>query len=406
MRIRRDHTRAIFRRRSPWQGCLSWIVTLSFLVVFAFISKDRIQAWFSQRLAPTVELAQTSDIQFAFAQGDLDLTITYAQEIYAQDSNNTTALEFLARALVYRSYADLNQDDDREQALTFTNNAVERSPYNMRVLGIHAFALQANGYSEDAQRIALRVIRNDENSITARLALSLSYASQGIFSAALRDGERAAEIANTFHPDWQADAYRVIAIAHSDLGDYDLAATAAETAISFNNRLIPLHFERALYAQQIGDMDTATVYYFNVIAFDEDNAKAHFRMCEVSSLLGERSTAIEWCNQVTDIVPGWAEGWYWLGREYYLSGDWHNTQSSLNRCSTLEVAQGVSIENRRFECWYIQGQAAEVLGDCDALIPLYREYQQMAQLADLTQRWVYPDDMPTICATPTAFPEG
>lgn len=406
MRIRRDHRRAIFRRRSPWQGCLSWIVTLCFLLVFAFISKDRIQAWFLQWLSRTVELAETRDAQFAFAQGDLERTIAYAQEIYAQDSSNTTALELLVRTLIYRSYADLNQEADREQALSLTTNAVEQSPYDLRVLGIHAFALQANGYSEDAQRVALRVIRNDEHSITARLALSLSYASQGIFSAALRDGVRAAEIANTIHTDWRADAYRVIAIAHSDLGQYDLAATAIETAISFNNRLIPLHFERALYAQQIGDMDTATAYYFNVIAFDEDNAKARFRMCEVSSLLGERSAAIDWCNQVMDILPGWAEGWYWLGREYYLSGDWQNTQSSLNRCSTLQVAQGVSIENRRFECWYIQGQAAEVLRDCASLIPLYREYQQMAQIADLNQRWVYPDDMPTICATPTAFPEG
>lgn len=406
MRIRRDHSRTIFRRRNPWQGCLSWIITLCLLIVFAFLGKDRIQVWLAEWLSPTVELAQISDAKSAFAQGDLERTIAYTQEIYASDPNNISALELLARALVYRSYADINQDSDRDHALNLTNNAVEQSPYDMRVLGIHAFVLQANDYSDDAQRVALRVIRNEENSITARLALSLSYASQGIFTAALRDGQRAAEIANTTQLDWRADAYRVLAIAHSDLGQYDLAATDIETAISFNNRLIPLHFERALYAQQIGDMDTATAYYFNVIAFDEDNAKARFRLCEVSSLLGERSAAIDWCNQVIDILPGWSEGWYWLGREYYLSGDWENTQSALNRCSTLQVAQGISIENRRFECWYIQGQAAEVLGDCDALLPLYQDYQQMALAGDLNQRWVYPDDMPTICATPTVFPEG
>ncbi|GAB5493065.1 MAG: hypothetical protein Phog2KO_32800 [Phototrophicaceae bacterium] len=406
MRLKRNPSRTIFRRNNPWQGCFFWLISISLLFVFAFIAKDRIQDWFTDRLYPIVGLAQISDAQLAFAQGDLDRTIAYAQEIYANSPTDVTALELLVRTLVYRSYEDLNQEADREQALALTNSAVEQNPYNMRVLGIHAFALQSNNYSEDAQRVALRVIRNDEHNISARLALSLSYASQGIFSAALRDGQRAIEIANTLELSWRADAYRVLAIAHSDLGQYDLAARHVETAISFNNRLIPLHFERALYAQQLGDMDTATVYYFNVIAFDDENAKAYFRMCEVSSLLGERIAAIGWCQQVVEILPGWAEGWYWLGREYYLNGDWENTQSSLNRCSTLEVAQGVTNENRRFECWYIQGQAAEVLGDCVALLALYQEYRQMALSADLPQTWVYPDDMPTICATPTTFPQG
>ncbi|MEO1288733.1 MAG: hypothetical protein AAFV93_13275, partial [Chloroflexota bacterium] len=255
--------------------------------------------------------------------------------------------------------------------------------------------------SADAQRVALRVIRNDDQQLAARVALSLSYASQGIFEAALRDALRAVELANQSAPDWRADAYRALAIAYSDLGRYDDAAEAVETAITHNRRLLALHFERALYAQQVGQMDTATAYYFNVIAFDEDNSKARFRLCELSSQLGERDAAIDWCTQVTDLAPGWSEGWYWLGREYYLNGDWRNTQIALNRCTTLQVAQAIPIEDRRFECWYIQGQAAEVLVDCPSLLALYGQYQEMARTAELTQRWTYPNDMPTICATPS-----
>ena len=211
MRINRKQSRTVFRRNTPWQGCFFWVISLCLLFIFAFISKDRIQDWLTSRLYTRVDIAETSDAQFAFAQGDLDRAISYTQEIYANNPTDITALELLVRTLVYRSYEDLNQEADREQALSLSSNAVEQNPYDMRLLGIHAFALQANGYSEEAQRVALRVIRNDETSITARLALSLSYASQGIFSAALRDGERATEIANTSQPSWRADAYRVLA---------------------------------------------------------------------------------------------------------------------------------------------------------------------------------------------------
>ena len=67
----------------------------------------------------------------------------------------------------------------------------------------------------------------------------------------------------------------------------------------------------------------------------------------------------------------------------------------------MQIAHSVPIEDRRFECWYIQGQAAEVLGDCPSLLALYAEYQEMASTADLPQRWTYPNDVPPICASPT-----
>lgn len=406
MRINRKQSRNVFRRHNSFNGCLSWFVSLALVAVFIFFARDQIQAWFFSWYYPSPGLASIQDVQIAFRNGDLDHSIEYAQGIYDSDNSQIDALELLVRALIYRSYADINQDADRGHALELTTAAIASYPNDFRVSGIHAFALQANDLSDDAQRLALRVIRNDENNIAARLALSLSYASQGIFEAGLRNSLHAVEIADTVHHNWRADTYRVLAIIYSDLGQYTDAADAVETAIAHNRRLLPLHFERALYAQQLGDMDTATAYYFNVIAFDDDNVKARFRLCEVSSLLGERDAAIDWCTQVTDFAPGWAEGWYRLGREYYLDGNWQQTQDALNRCSTLQVAQAIPIEDRRLECWFIQGQAAEVLADCEHLIVLYHEYQQMARTANLTQRWVYPDDTPPVCTTPTAFPGG
>jgi tetratricopeptide (TPR) repeat protein len=406
MRIQRDHSRGIFRQRRRGGGCLTLFMTLALLMVVAFFGRDRITEWFWSWIAPPIEIATLQDAYAAFQQGDLERSINYARQLYENNPDDIDALVFLARVLIYRSYSDVNLELDRQQALSLTGHALRQYPLDMRVLGIHAFVQQANGFSGDAGRVALRVIRSDSESITARLALSLSYGSRGLFEAALREGERAVEIAAQSAPNWKADAYRVLAIAYSDFGNYEAAAQAVELAINFNRRLLPLHFERALYAMQIGDMDTATAYYFNVIAFDDENVKARFRLCELSSTLREREAAIDWCNQVTQSAPGWSDGWYQLGREYYLQGDFQQAQTALNRCSTLQVAQNVSIEERRFECWYLQGQAAEVMRDCEGLIALYEEYQQMAGKANLEQTWLYPPGGPTICATPSPVPAG
>jgi len=381
-------------------------MSIIFIFVVAFLGRERFAEWLWRWIAPPVERATLQDARMAFQQAELERSIQYARQLYENDPDNIDALVLLARSLIYRSYSDLSHDVDRQQALSLTGNAVRRNPLDTQVLGIHAFVQQANGLSEDASRVALRVIRSDSESITARLALSLSYGSRGLFEAALREGEKAVEIANESAPDWRADAYRVLAIAHSDLGQYEQAAQAVETAISYHRRLLPLHFERALYAIQVGDMDTATAYYFNIIAFDEENVKVRFRLCELSSTLRETQAAIDWCNQVTERAPGWSDGWYQLGREYYLQGDWRQAQIALNRCSTLQVAQNFPVEERRFECWYLQGQAAEVLNDCESLMSLYDEYQQMAKEADLGQSWVYPPGGPPICATPSPLPSG
>lgn len=350
---------------------------------------------------PAIADATLVDVQAAYAVGDLLRTAAYAQQVYGQDNDQTLALELWVRSLIYASYAELNQETNRAEALALTSHAIERNPYDMRLLGLHAFALQANDQALDAQRVALRVIRHDEDNITARLALALAYAKQGIFEAALRDGLRAIDIAEQSAPTWRADAYRVVAIAHRDLGQYADALIAIDRALEYHRYLLAYHFERALYAQQLGDFDMATASYYHVIAFDEENMKARYRLCEMSSHLGEHAAAIDACSHVTQGLPGWAEGWYRLGREYYLNGDWAAAQDALHHCSSLQVAQGVPIDERRFECWYLQGQAAEVLRDCDHLLPLYAEYQAMSRAANLSQTWVYPDDMPLVCVTPT-----
>jgi tetratricopeptide (TPR) repeat protein len=317
--------------------------------------------------------------------------------VWLTNPDHTESLTLLVRALIYRSYSDYNRKIDREIALQLTAEAIKRRPTEPAVLAIHAFALQAAGNPVDAWNTAYTALDLQPQNTLARIALALSYGRVGGYENALRESQQAVAA----NDKWQLDAQRALAISFNDLGRYQEALAVTAAAININNKLFVLYFERALYAMQIGDMDTATVAYFHVLAFDDDNVKARFRMCELSSLLGERNTAIIYCREVTELAPNWLDGWHLLGREYYLNGDFSAAQQTLNRCSSLAIAQNMPIVERPLDCWYLQGQSAEILGDCTGLMTAYNEFQEMVTTANLAQTWTYPPEGPAICATPT-----
>jgi tetratricopeptide (TPR) repeat protein len=375
------------------------MVAMGLVVVTFWLLRD----WLRDSLLPPALRPPTNlqAAQAAFDNGDLDLVITIALELYNTNPRDLAALELLVRALVYRSYSDYDTDQDRQTALTLTTAAFYQQPDHLSVMALHAFVLQANQASPEAARLALRVIEKDPQNLPARVALALAYGSQGIFEAALREARRAVELADTLHPAWRTDARRALAIAYSDLGRYRDAITAVREAIDLNRGLLLLHFERALYSIQIGDNDNATAAYFRVIAFDATNAKARLRLCELSSTMRERDLAIRYCHETTQVAPQWSIGWYQLGRQYFLKGSYTEAQSALRQCSTLQVLQNVPIAERQLECWYIQGQSAELVGDCVGLTATYNEFLAMMAGSDLPQTWTYPPEGPTICLTPT-----
>ncbi|MBC7870778.1 MAG: tetratricopeptide repeat protein [Chitinophagaceae bacterium] len=357
--------------------------------------------WISQRLhiGPILQAEGELDAaQSAFDRGDLDTAIDTSRQLWAAQPRQIDALILLVRALIYRSYADYDRAIDRETALQWTSEALERfthdgsSEGDLDVMAIHALALQAADDSVGAARIAGDVLAIDPNHILARIVLGLAYGGVGSHDTALRENQIAVQGSV-----WQMDAQRALAISYSDLGRYDEAVEAVERAIMLNDNLIALYFERALYAMQLGDADAATVAYFRVLAFDPDNVKARLRLCELSSLLRERDSATRYCQEVTRLAPMWSDGWYQLGREYFLQGQFAAAQASLNRCSSLQVMQSVPISERRFECWYLQGQSAEILGDCSGLLTTYNEFREMAASAALPQTWTYPPEGPAVC---------
>lgn len=325
----------------------------------------------------------------AFNRGDLDTAIALARQALDLDPDRPDAVVILVRALVYHSYVDYNTQPDRAAALELTTAMVQRYTGDLDLRAAHAFALVANRQAAAAAEAATRILERDPEHPLARVALALAYSAAGAHQVGLRESLRAVRA----RPN-DVDAQRALAISYSDIADYGSAALAIENALTLNHGLIPLHYERALYALQTGDADRATYAYMQVLAIDPDNVKARLRLCELSSLLREREAAIEYCTQVTTRAPNWSEGWYHLGREYFLQGDWVGAQSHLNQCARLQVMQGVPVEERRLACWYLQGQAAEIRGDCASLVSIYNEFRAMTANRDVRETWAYPPEGP------------
>lgn len=401
MRLNRQRSSLSFRPTTRHRsGCLPFAMLLMVIAVSALLARDYIAAW----LTHTPNVPTLAAANHAFDAGDLNTAIEIAQNVVDAAPENHVALTLLVRALIYRSYVDYRYQNDSVTALSLTQAAYQRDPRQPAVLAVHAFALQANGQPVDASRYALRAIEQAPSNIPARLALALAYGSQGVFEAALREARYAVNVADGDYPAWRADVRRVLAITYSDLGRYNDALATIRDAIQIQRRLIPLHFELALYATQIGDNDSATAAWFQVVALDAQNAKARLRLCELSSRLRERQAAVDYCQTAVELAPTWSDAWYQLGWEQFLQGNLRDAQQALHRCSTLQVLQNVPIAERRFECWYIQGQAAEVLGDCAALVPLYNEFRQMAATTYIPQTWVYPPEGPPGCSSSGYLP--
>lgn len=340
--------------------------------------------------------------QNAYARGDLTSAVNLTREILMSQPMNADALRLLARALVYRSYSEYNRAVDRQLALQVTSDAVQRAPSNLEVLAAHAFVLQAAQKPAEAADAARRVLEENPNHALARTALALAYAVAGSSEIALR--ESLVAVQNARRDDDAVDALRALAISYADAGNYDEAIRTIEQAMRFNDKLLALYFERALYAMQIGDPDSATVAYYQVLVYDPNNIKARFRLCELSSLLREHDAAVRYCTEVIERAPGWADGWYQLGREYFLHGEFRQAQQHLRQCARLQVMQNVPVPERRFECWYLQGQAAQIIGDCAGLLATYNEFRAMAANQAIQQTWVYPPEGPPGCVAESASP--
>lgn len=396
MRLHRESSTLGYRTRRRTGGCLSLFLSFSLFVTLAAFLAFWAGRLFNRTASPFGETSTLSTAQAAFDSGDLNTAITQAQRHLAANPDDIHSLYLLARALIYRSFGEFNRADDRPAAVAVLRAAAARRPRDPDVLAVYALTLAANNDAEAAAETAERAIAEAAPSqAIAYTGLALALNSVGSFDRALQTSERAVALASDGPP--LIDALRAQALSLRDVGRYDEATATVDRALALDDHLLALHFERAQYALLLGDTDSATVSYFSVLTHDPNNIKARLRLCELSSVMRERERAIEYCQAVTQRAPAWVEGWFRLGMEYFLQGNFEQAQTSLRRCATLQTLQDTPADALRFECWYIQGQAAEIRGDCANLAAIYNEWRTIAAGREVRQRWEYPPNGPPAC---------
>lgn len=394
MRIERSRTRLSFRRPSPRRrgGCLSLVVSVGLIAGVAAVG----WLWFN-RLWGGGSASAPPDVMRsaynAFERGDLTGALSLSTQRLNAAPTDPEALILAVRALIYRSYSEYNRAFDRQTAIQLATEHYQAAPTDPHALAAYAFAVSSEGNAAGAAEAARLALERIPNHALALTALALAHSSAGSHETALRESLAASANSSPF----LVDALRAQAISQRDLGDYAAALRTVARAIEIAPKLIPLYFEQAQYALLLGDGDAATVAYFQVFVTDPENVKARLRLCELSSLMRERDMAVRYCGEVVERAPSWYEGWYRLGMEYFYQGAFEDAQRSLRRCSSLQVMQNISPADLRFECWYIQGQAAEIRGDCTSLVAIYNEFRTLAADPQVQQRWTYPPEGPPGC---------
>jgi len=396
MRVERRSAGLSIRRRRR-TGCVSYMLILSVMAgaaVFTWL-------WLNRDRGSVLQSAdeRLNEAAAAFSRGELGRAIALSQMAFnsglaASPERYRYAAQLVTRALIFESYSDYDRASLRESALRTARTAHQRMPRDADLTAVYAYALAVSGYAGDAADAAQSVLETQPDHALARVALALAYSRIGRHDLALQQSVQAVQQAAG---DVRLEALRAFGIASSNMGDDAAAARALDEAIRMNPGLVSLYFERALYALQVGDADAATVAYYQVLTLQPNNAKGHLRLCELSTSLREHEASVRNCTAVTALAPTWADGWLALGREYFLNGNFEEAQRSFHECASLQIRQNVPIGDRHFECWYLQGQAAQLNGDCAGLVTTYLEFRQMAADEAVSERWVYPPDGPPGC---------
>src|SRR5258708_2028610 len=138
-----------------------------------------------------LDYAQKGDA--AFWLGDLNSAVENYRAATTLDPSNINILYELVRMLIYRSYGDVRNAKDVDEALKWAAQAVSIAPQNERSYAITCFALLTASKSEDAVRSCNQALQLHANDAEAHAYLSLSYYDLGRNTTALTEGKTAVD---------------------------------------------------------------------------------------------------------------------------------------------------------------------------------------------------------------------
>jgi len=375
--------RPIFNRRpqSNIYRMFLWVVMiLGFVWMLQQMSKGEIKPLFEDTPIPTRSsdsYALEGDANFS--AGKLDDAILAYQEAVRVDPGNAQIWSKLARIQTYSSAFKITNDEKKArllEALDSANKAVELAPDDSTAHAILAFTLDWNANSSfytddpqqvqkflaDAEREALQALQLD-NANTLALAYDAeilldqqkwSQAEQNINLALQREDSN------------QMDVHRVYASLLETLGQYNLAITEYDKAITLEPNFTFLYlraganYRRLAFA--IPKIEEARPVYEKSLEYFDQAAKInaqigvkdpgpYLSISRTYSQLGEYFAAARNVQKALEFEPTNPDIYGQLGIVYFRSRNYEGSIFSL-QCATYGCTGDISCQGRGLDKCY------------------------------------------------------
>jgi tetratricopeptide (TPR) repeat protein len=306
--------------------------------------------------------------QAAYLQGDLTTAVANYRLAAQQQPSNVNIGYELVRTLIYRSYSDVRNFKDAEEAIQWSTTLAEANAADARAQAIHCYALLVNNRSEDAVRACLRAIDINPQLADAFAYLSVAYYDLGRYGAALEEAEKAVRLDMD-----NLDANLAYARALVFVGRSETALQHFTQAAKANPALEFPYYELALLARRVAIARSddskfliAVGAYQEVLKRNPNNVKALTRMCQ--AYLEKASRSVEdirdarfYCETATEVDPAYSPAYRWLGEVYHRSRNYEDAIEVLGKC--MELEQGLPASRRDPVCWWLRAAGMFVLGD-------------------------------------------
>lgn len=384
MYIRRDRSNLHFgsrRRRGANRSLIVvWLIVVAILsgVIWQF---NNVQAWVLASVSgePTATMDSVSLAQLgerAYLSGDIEKAIGYYGEAARMMPTNMTIQFEYGRMLIYRSYAGRNYLYRAEEALDVAQRAAEAAPDDTQsqalAQALLCAALVTNDRSEEAISAGLRATQLVPDFAEAHAYLSMAYYGAGRPNQAFETADKAVAL----DPN-SLDARRALALSLAFVGEFDAAIQQYERAIQIHPRFDALYFEVARYYIARDNFDAAIASYDMVLAMEPNNVKAYTRKCETYFRVREDQMAQEACEQAIQLDPSYPEAHRQLGMVRYTRRNYEGAIESFEECARIQEANGLPLNQREIECWYIRGLSWALLARCDNAWPVLQEALEM-----------------------------
>ncbi|MBN1315135.1 MAG: tetratricopeptide repeat protein [Anaerolineales bacterium] len=327
-----------------------------------------------QRFRATPTPTRTADTYAAEAEsnylkGDLEKAIQAYEEAIRRDP---TILEYyieLTRLLVFESRYD--------EALDYADTALFVEPNNPSALAIKSMAM-------DWKSSALA----DEG---------LDRDADDMLREALGEANRAVE-----QDPASAEAHAYLAEILFDLGSYDQADEAIETALLLDEKNLDVqriagyitelrgyretaveHYQKAIELHPklamlyhalgrtyigSGEIDNAVDSLETAIALDPNNSEYLYWLGYAYFTIGERDFAADYFQQAIELRPDYPAAHCQLGLIYYQQRNW---EGAIPELETGVEGYGELITYRNAFCYYTLGLSYFYVGQCEDAYPLF-----------------------------------